>query len=54
MIMDEIIYQFRVKRNLWEDFKSCLRKVYWKEGIAIDKWLIKSIEEFVKKNKDEK
>lgn len=47
---DSTLYQFRVKKVLWEDFKACLRKVYWKEGLAIDEGIIKLIEKFVKEN----
>lgn len=53
-MVDEIVYQFKVKKKLWESFKDCLRKVYWKGGISINEWLIKSIEEFVNKNMEEK
>lgn len=49
--MDEkISYQFNVEKKLWMGFKACLRKVYWKEGKSINKWLLDSIEEFVKEN----
>lgn len=44
------LYQFSVNKILWENFKACLRKVYWKEGLAIDEGIIKLIEKFVKEN----
>ena len=49
---NEITYQFKAKRDLWKRFTGCLRKVYWKEGISIDDWILKTIEEFVKENEE--
>jgi hypothetical protein len=48
----EVLYQFRINRELWEDFQAYLRKIYWKEKISLDRGIIKLIEEFVKKNKE--
>ena len=48
--MDDVTYQFRIKKDLWGKFKACLRKTYWKEGKPINKGIIELIEKFVKEN----
>lgn len=47
---ESITYRFEVDKNLWEKFKYCLRKVYVKEGISIDKGIINLIKKFVEEN----
>ena len=45
-----VCYQLRIDKSLWDNFKSTLRKVYWKDGLTIDKGIIKLMEEFINKN----
>lgn len=42
-----MVYNLEVDTPLWEKFKACLRKVYWKEGCDINEGLIKLIKKFV-------
>jgi len=49
--MGDVYYQLKVEKGIWENFKACLRKVYWKEGITIDKGIIKLIKKFIEENK---
>jgi len=39
--------------KLWERFKGCLRKVYWKEGITINDGIMNLIREFIDKYESE-
>ena len=48
---DIVNYQLEIDRKLWDNFKACLRKVYWKEGMTIDKGIISLITKFVEDNK---
>lgn len=39
-----------IPRKLFDEFKRALRKVYWEEGITINKGIAELMEEFIKKN----
>jgi len=43
-------YRLEVPNELWDKFKACLRKVYWKEESTISQGVIKLMEEFINKN----
>lgn len=51
---ENISYRLEVNRGMWENFKSCLRRIYWKEGITLDKGLIMLIEKFIEQNSNDK
>jgi len=50
--MKEIIdYRLRdVNRKVWEDFKKCLRKVYWRENLTISDGIIRLIKKFIEEH----
>lgn len=43
-------YRIEIPNELWGNFKSLLRKVYWKEGITVNQGIVKLMENFVKEN----
>lgn len=50
---DKISYQLIVDAKMWDKFKSCLKKVYWKEDITINWGINRLIKEFVEKHEEE-
>lgn len=46
----DIHFNFECEPNLWEDFKKCLRRVFWEKGITINDGLKTAIKDFIDKN----
>jgi len=48
--MEEKSFNVHVEKQLWEDFKKCIRKVFWEDGKNIQDTINELIKKFVEEN----